>query len=170
MSALDRRVARLLKKDGEHCHGCRRPFAKGESSTFGFTAGRHLMIVGSCCTGKLVTVLGFGLFLACPPPPAPWREDDRAWFEAHPDRSHRVRRAYPRECPGCSHIAVRQVQEGKRLRQPIILPDDMPEDAPEEPAWAIFDLAIEARAKGAEGVASGAIRERIRLLSGAGTA
>jgi hypothetical protein len=27
----------------------------------------------------------------------PWMEDDKAWFEEHPQRTHRLRRAYPDE-------------------------------------------------------------------------
>jgi hypothetical protein len=87
-----------------------------------------------------------------------WGEDDRAWFEAHPESSHRLRAALPGEWPegGWDLTVVRQLQPGERVRRPLrveMLPD-APKDAapaaawldatPEEAAWAFFELCCEA--------------------------
>jgi hypothetical protein len=50
-------------------------------------------------------------------------EADRRWFERHPDRSHRIRRALNRElparCAGHTHVVVRQITPGYRLRASV---------------------------------------------------
>ncbi len=48
-------------------------------------------------------------------------EDDRRWFERHPDREFRLRKPAPRElgmmqAQGSSHVLVRQVLPGCRMR------------------------------------------------------
>jgi hypothetical protein len=58
-------------------------------------------------------------------------EDDRRWFEARPGREFRLRKPAPRElgmmqAQGASHVLVRQVQPGFRMRLPMLcsnLPD-----------------------------------------------
>jgi hypothetical protein len=104
---------------------------------------------------------------------AAWQNDDRAWFAADARRAHRLRAAYPDEWPAeakCHHTAVRQVEPGQRLRLPFNLSDDLPpaEDAPEEAAWAVFDLVFEARAAGRQVVPEDEIWDRIELLSNGG--
>jgi hypothetical protein len=108
----------------------------------------------------------------------PWAADDRIWFEAHPHRSHRLRRSYPEEwvlphsgkvIEPASHTVVRQLGRGVRVRQPIgSWPDSLPnaETAPEEAAWALFDLVSENRSS----VPFSTVQERMRLLAKGGRA
>jgi hypothetical protein len=57
--------------------------------------------------------------------------DDRRWFAARPDRSFRLRKPAPRELEmlggsGTSHVLVRQVEPGFRMRLAVLcegLPD-----------------------------------------------
>jgi len=57
-------------------------------------------------------------------------EDDRLWFDAHPDHTSRVRRAVPFELngpmdPGPDHVAsmlVLLIGPGLRLRVPFAVP------------------------------------------------
>ena len=73
----------------------------------------------------------------------PWKADDREWFRAHPDRSHRVRRMFPGEDAYGEGVAVdmaafplerrcvivRQIEPGIRQRFPIgMLKPDLPPD------------------------------------------
>jgi hypothetical protein len=56
----------------------------------------------------------------------PWKDNDREWFEDHPDRSHRLRSRFDEElppdvenCPPPGHeqqTLVRQLEPGKRIR------------------------------------------------------
>ena len=79
-------------------------------------------------------------------------EEDRQWFEAHPDRSHRIRAARPGEwdhlagtayCPGGATpgTAIRQLEPGARLRVPIGLLDETLGEAEEQEAHEIFSQA-----------------------------
>lgn len=83
----------------------------------------------------------------------PWKEDDRVWFERHPDRAHRARLPYPGEdevCGGVSEptpeghqmiVLLRQIKPGVRLKNGFYLNAEMlpvPED--EAFAHALFDL------------------------------
>ena len=57
--------------------------------------------------------------------PSPWKRDDDAWFEAHPQRAHRVRDRFPGERikgdpldlpnAGISKVIVRQIRPGLRV-------------------------------------------------------
>ena len=83
----------------------------------------------------------------------PWKEDDRAWFEQHPDRAQRVRAVYPGEdqhghviekTPQGHQLIVliRQVEPGLRMKNTFYLNEELwpvPED--EAIAHAMFDLA-----------------------------
>lgn len=63
--------------------------------------------------------------------PTPWKEDDAAWFAAHPDRSHRMRPMFAGEFakieeelqnpPGHHEFQtlIRQLEPGKRIRTPF---------------------------------------------------
>ena len=63
--------------------------------------------------------------------PSPWKRDDAAWFEAHPQRAHRVRNRFPYErfkgepsdLPNVviSKIIVRQIRAGLRVRAAFIV-------------------------------------------------
>ena len=93
-------------------------------------------LVGVCCNcvGKLDKRSPWsGVFSM----PAPWQENDREWFEAHPWRSFRLRRPIGQEvvamqmetrheCPvpgvGCTlAVAVWQREPGLRARQIVLL-------------------------------------------------
>ena len=63
--------------------------------------------------------------------PTRWSRDDREWFQANRDRSHRVRPRFPNEWfvePADAEgldldlVAVRQVEPGWRMRAPFELP------------------------------------------------
>ncbi|MDR7155249.1 hypothetical protein J2W40_002071 [Sphingobium xenophagum] len=82
-----------------------------------------------------------------------WKSDDAAWFESHPDRSHRLRPLIGDEAQisGFSNnfampdrhvmqILVRQVEPGKRMRLPFgrNLDESIPDD--ETVLHALFDI------------------------------
>ena len=80
-----------------------------------------------------------------------WKSDDRKWFEAHPDRSHRVRMPYPNETPktiiapaGYELILMlRQVEPGSRVKCGGFLKREiLPVPDIEAIAHAFFDLFI----------------------------
>ena len=101
-----------------------------------------------------------------------WAADDRAWFASHRARSHRLRRSHRGEWPAeACHTVVRQVIPGFRVRIPIEAYDPLPPgDAPEDLAWAIFDVAEEAAAAGRSYVSADAIPARRRVLEAGGAA
>jgi hypothetical protein len=72
---------------------------------------------------------------------------DKDWFQSHPHRSHRIRRAIAGESPGVPpgcYVAVRQVQPGFRLRLHFAAAAPLPQDeAPEHIAHALYDLLQE---------------------------
>jgi len=72
---------------------------------------------------------------------------DRDWFRAHPNRSHRIRRAIRHEFPlvtADEYIVVRQHCPGCRERRTFSTTAPLPGgDAPEQIAHAIFDLVEE---------------------------
>jgi hypothetical protein len=91
---------------------------------------------------------------------------DATWFAAHPDRSHRVRRAVADEIPAhldqrrWKWMAIRQLEPGLRIRLPLNMPyTRMLLDliADEEGARTVFDMAVEARA----GLPSASVEEAI---------
>ena len=63
--------------------------------------------------------------------PSPWKRDDAEWFEAHPQRAHRVRDRFPYErfkgepsdLPNAviSKIIVRQIRAGLRVKAALIV-------------------------------------------------
>jgi hypothetical protein len=167
-----RRLERLAGEHGDNCMGCGRRFANHDTCVTGYDGAGALVILGQCCAEqRLVSVVGMSIYLdptsaagAMVAKGAPlstgtaWGEDDRTWFAAHPERSHRLRAALPGEWPegGWDLTVVRQLQPGERVRQPLkreILPDaprDLAEEAawleetPEAAAWAFFELCREA--------------------------
>jgi hypothetical protein len=86
-----------------------------------------------------------------------WKDDDRLWFEAHSDRSHRLRRPFAGEkyyrgdrppiAPPRheSQILVRQLQPGMRIRASFIrnLAIDIPDYEPI--LHALFDVVSSGR-------------------------
>jgi hypothetical protein len=55
---------------GEVCHGCRRPLASGERTVIGADRRHKLRVVGSCCSGMLQSIHGFGMFIRAADAPA----------------------------------------------------------------------------------------------------
>ncbi len=65
-----------------------------------------------------------------PRPASSWALDDRKWFEANRNRSHRVRPRLPHEwfvepgdAPDLDMAAVRQIEPGVRARSPFEIPN-----------------------------------------------
>jgi hypothetical protein len=110
-----------------------------------------MLQVGECCINRLKSFHAISAYFA-PDTPTPWSENDREWFEAHPDRSHRLRRAYLDEFPEkVEHAVVRQLAPGQRVRVGLTVPPLLPQDeAPEAAAWAIFDVVAESTQKNRE--------------------
>jgi hypothetical protein len=84
----------------------------------------------------------------------PWREDDRLWFEAHPDRSFRMREVFPGEIEELERVhgerftesegrrpvvVVCQAEPGARFRAPCLLPADVPVLDMESVAKTLFE-------------------------------
>ncbi len=72
-------------------------------------------------------------------------EDDRMWFEMHPERSHRIRPYIPGEwpmevVPTPTQAAVRQIQPGVRARLPLLM-EGQPGPG-EFAARRLFDIAL----------------------------
>jgi hypothetical protein len=70
-------------------------------------------------------------------------DDDRNWFNDHPDRQHRIRRGHFGEVPAhpdyLTLIAVRQVTPGVRIRLSFYSASPLPtEELPEAIAAAAF--------------------------------
>jgi hypothetical protein len=82
---LKQRLLRLAQTDGDHCHGCRRPYRDGERSSTGYDSERRLIMVGECCIGRLSSIVAVSLYLAVGTE-KPWICDDRVWFETNPER------------------------------------------------------------------------------------
>lgn len=169
---MDRATKRLIKqlnRDGDHCHGCRRPYQDSDLSLVGRDiAGRPLM-VGECCRDRLVSIIAAAVYFRLIPV-APWAVDDRDWFKANPRRSHRMRAAYPGEWPAeqaTPFTVVKQDQPGVRRRLGIKITAELLElgEPPEEAVWAIFDLATEAAENGTGGVLTADIMARYRMLT-----
>jgi hypothetical protein len=131
----------------------RRPYQHLEQSTAGYDQTGRLMQVGGCCTALLKSIIAVSIYFAPAPPPRPWVEDGRLWFEAHPQRTHRLRRAHPDEGvePSDCWIVVRQLEPGARQRLAVAMADQFNEllcglDATEEiweaTARAIFDTLV----------------------------
>jgi hypothetical protein len=82
----------------------------------------------------------------------PWKKDDAAWFNAHPNRSHRIRTPYPGEFKGKKfppfdpppthefQVLVRQVEPGQRVK--LVFCRNMEVELPDVEAilHAIFDI------------------------------
>jgi hypothetical protein len=170
---IPRKLRKLIERlgDGDHCMGCRREYRDRDVTWVGRDAKRRLRQVGECCADKLVSVVAFSMYFV-PKPAEVWSADDRDWFAAHPDRSHRLREAFPGEFSAdfanCSHVVVEQMEPGARMRVPMSPELLEAGDPPEEAIWAIFELVREAQKKGEAGVRMGAILERWRTMQRAG--
>lgn len=73
-------------------------------------------------------------------------EADRRWFLAHPERSHRIRRALPgetkRERGMTALVVIRQEKSGFRVRIAFSVKDVPAGEAPEEAARMMFDRFV----------------------------
>jgi hypothetical protein len=100
---------------------------------------------------------------------SPWLVDDREWFAAHPDRTHRVRPAFPGEVKQGTHVVVRQIAPSLRKRIPFSPRADLPVSTEELNrrdifGWATFDLLSEAAAQGRAVVPPAEIGARILMM------
>jgi hypothetical protein len=77
------------------------------------------------------------------------KEADRLWFNAHPERRHRLRQALAGELPGVTAdklMVVRQCFRGLRLRWPFMYPGSLPPgEAPEWFAKKVFETIAHER-------------------------
>jgi len=81
----------------------------------------------------------------------PWKQDDRAWFEQHPERSHRARFPFDGEVGPEELVApeghrllllLRQVEPGKRIKTGFFISSELPPVPDVEAvAHALFDIA-----------------------------
>jgi len=97
--------------------------------------------------------------IPCYSPSAPGASDaevlarklDRLWFQANPDRHHRIRRAIDGELPeatAADYVVIRQVRPGVRIRWAFLPDKPLPAgEAPEDVAEALFDTIVEDRAR-----------------------
>jgi hypothetical protein len=80
-----------------------------------------------------------------------WKADDRAWFEANPWRSHRIRRPLEGENFPVTErpehhslvVVVRQVEPGSRIRTACCLRDGAPLPDDEALLHAVFDAVCQ---------------------------
>jgi hypothetical protein len=95
-------------------------------------------------------------------------ESDRAWFEEHPQRSHRVRQALPGEWPHVMRLphdyrlitVVQQMRPGLRLRAAFGIHRELNDDGSEQFAAALFALATEGGEYG-EGVSADRLEQEL---------
>lgn len=57
---------------GDHCHGCGRALASGESTAVGTDRRGNPRVMARCCVGRLSVIVGFGVYLAAADAPAEW--------------------------------------------------------------------------------------------------
>jgi hypothetical protein len=165
---------RLAYEHGDNCMGCGRGYRDQECAHMGYAAHSKPLMVGDCCVERLVSVLGFSIYIA-PDRTAPWKTDDAAWFAAHPARSFRLRIAYPGEWAPESKepcTIVRQLEPGQRQRLCVEQVRDLLSiDPPDAVLWAMFELIQEARERGETGmIPREAIRQRSLQLALRGSA
>ena len=108
---------------------------------------------------------------------APWRASDRAWFAAHPDRSHRARYPLPGELAAHgldptdypnTAVLVRQMAPGARIRVPLrgpLPPDD------DRSIGALLDAIAHGGGRGdGRGASEVDVRSRLALCGAGGRA
>lgn len=92
----------------------------------------------------------------------PWKADDAAWFQAHPDRSHRLRPMFDGELDSMStevsaleipknhrlEILVRQIEPTKRIRTLFCRNIETPIPDIEQVIHALFDAVSDPNARG----------------------
>lgn len=110
----------------------------------------------------------------------PWKADDAAWFQAHPDRSHRLRGLLPGElesfppdaAPSAGlpddheiQIVIRQIQPGQRIRVPFGRNLETPIPDIEPVIHALFD-SISARRAGSATISVSEVASIAKRYSG----
>lgn len=129
-------LKQAIEAAGDGCGICdRSQLWNGETTTTGLFRGK-IRCVGECCSNRLNTIYGVGMYYGGPD--RPWITDDREWFALHTNRTHRFRRSFPDEKvhsfePSLSKngtvngrhslvgdfIVVIQVEPGARRRVPL---------------------------------------------------
>jgi len=61
---FERELRKLLKRDGDYCSICRKPFLHNSNTYCGQTEDGKVASVGECCKAKLAWIDGCGLYLA----------------------------------------------------------------------------------------------------------
>lgn len=188
MTAREERIRRKLNPKMAHaecCELCGKPFLDGGNTFGGVTKTHRLAVVGACCYAELKEVFFLGFWfenshdykeeirssgisgnnklLVQNAPDSAWQTSDREWFEANPDRSHRVRELFPGELDNLNEIQdatyneknlfmiVRQISPGRRSKVLIrnieqtrfLLSLVKGHSTDEEPTLhAVYDLAV----------------------------
>ena len=165
-------IEAAIRRAGDGCTICRKPLAAGAARASGYVDGNpQLELAGLCCSDKLSVVWGFDLAPDLRPE-APHVRDDRQWFAAHPRRTHRIRPAYPAEQRSehggkpATHVVVRQVRPGARLRIGFAPPEPLPDV--EELGHAAFDVLSECNATGRRIVPIAKFYERASAMAAQG--
>jgi hypothetical protein len=168
---VERAIARLMQKDGDRCSLCHAGFTNNSVTYGGIGRDDRPALVGDCCMDKLRWIMTCGLYFAphceiaadlarkaglstvgiVSAGVSPLSCDDRKWFAANPQRSHRLRPAFPGEL-AASRVSipmpsghevqylVRQVEPGKRIRLPFCRDIACPIPGIEPIVHALFDI------------------------------
>ena len=109
--------------------------------------------------------------------PAPWKDDDRRWFEAHPRRTHRRRPLYPDELPidrlpegTAAMVIVRQLQPGIRTKALCAPPIDAPPPDHDEGLSILFDMIVEREPRGLTAISGHEVAAELARRHPGGTA
>jgi hypothetical protein len=116
---LDRILNKLVER--EACSICGSDWKLNSHTAYGLDAQNRVVVAGTCCIGKIATILGYGFFgretdldeyaVNCPSSTREhsvrkfvhehsareWKTGDRVWFNEHPARSHRARMPFTGE-------------------------------------------------------------------------
>jgi hypothetical protein len=60
--AMNRRIQRVIERDGDHCSICRAPLQHNCKTYYGVTYGGEVACVAECCRSKLQTIKASGVF------------------------------------------------------------------------------------------------------------
>lgn len=140
-------MRRFIQKAGDNCMVCGEPFLHGAPTYIGTIKG-ELVNVSTCCSAKLSRVDASGTYYSRNPEAdiydAPYKQEDKEWFDCHPDRSYHIRRAHETEVSSKSwkrkgantFVVVHQIGPGHRMRL-VFVSESVPEDI-EEVGQEIF--------------------------------
>jgi hypothetical protein len=179
---IERAIRAQIERAGDNCSIC--GVQHNSVAYGGIDYSGAVAYVGECCVHKLRSISAICMVHALPDTAAiaadmskkagltlpihpvkledtPWKTDDRNWFEANPNRSHRVRPSFPGEFEGDHEllVIVRQIEPGQRIRLVVNL-EAPPIPDVESVAHALFDLyACSGRKAGEEA----SVREVVEL-------